>query len=435
MFSYTTSFDHQKPRCPADFSRDAYARGLRQERVAAAVTVTAAAFSPCGGYLVCASDSGRLAVWGLDQHVDVSTGEDTQSLSTHDTSPDMSWRADRSCINCLCFAGDLLLCGGDESLFGCSWAAIVSALEQGTVPPPSSVSSPSQGQVEQGVLQVRCPQGAAGTRTRSPEINGISYDKTTKRVLCAAGDGNAYQWDLESLASAAAVGGGHGKADFSPVRTYKAGHGYLHAVASAPGASVVATGSDDGYLGVWDSRVKDVATGGNLALLRPAHARTGDGKEPSPGGPGGTPDGVECVTSLQMGDGGDTIMCGGRRTGGAVVAGGILEPTVGRGWVNQWSLADLKATKVASLPAEVQCMHLAEQGQTLLVAGAEPTLTSLSRSELERKARTPVAPDSIYALAVNGAGPHEGVTCVAGVGPTVQLCTLPGALPKTLCFV
>jgi len=50
--------------------RDAYARGIRLERARAAVTVTAAAFSPCGAYLVCGSDSGRLAVWELEQHVD-----------------------------------------------------------------------------------------------------------------------------------------------------------------------------------------------------------------------------------------------------------------------------------------------------------------------------------------------------------------------------
>ena len=30
-------------------------------------------------------------------------------FSRSDTTPDMSWRADRSCINCLAFAGDLLL--------------------------------------------------------------------------------------------------------------------------------------------------------------------------------------------------------------------------------------------------------------------------------------------------------------------------------------
>lgn len=55
-------------------------------------------------------------------------------------------------------------------------------------------------------------------------------------------------------------------------------------------------------------------------------------------------------------------------------------------------------------------MCLAEKGQTLLVAGAESTLTTLSRSELERKARTPVTPRSVYALAANGTGPHEGVS-------------------------
>lgn len=60
-----------------------------------------------------------------------------------------------------------------------------------------------------------------------------------------------------------------------------------------------------------------------------------------------------CILTLQMDGGNNTLVCGGRRTGGAVVAGGILEPTVGRGWVNQWSLTDLKATNVASLPAEV----------------------------------------------------------------------------------
>lgn len=180
-------------------------------------------------------------------------------------------------------------------------------------------------------------------------------------------------------------------------------------------------------MGLWDRRAKDGAGGANVAFLRPAHAQIRDGKESSPGGRGGKPDGAECVTSLevseesggigsryffmvrngvpsrmcrrwlshhlipekhtympgsaskpstrarsvfaqpccrrscprarelarQMSDSGDTIVCGGRRTGGAVVAGGILEPTVGRGWVNQWSLADRAALKVASLPAEV----------------------------------------------------------------------------------
>lgn len=68
---------------------------------------------------------------------------------------------------------------------------------------------------------------------------------------------------------------------------------------STPGASVVATGSDDGYVGVWDSRVRDGAAGANVALLKPAHAQVGDGKESSPGGQGSKPDCAECVTSLE----------------------------------------------------------------------------------------------------------------------------------------
>lgn len=69
---------------------------------------------------------------------------------------------------------------------------------------------------------------------------------------------------------------------------------------STPGASVVATGSDDGYVGVWDRRVKDVTAGANVVLLRPAHAQTGGGKEGPPGGRGSKPDIAECVTSLEV---------------------------------------------------------------------------------------------------------------------------------------
>lgn len=63
---------------------------------------------------------------------------------------------------------------------------------------------------------------AAGSVLKQP-----SKHQTTKRVLCAAGDGNAYEWDLESLAAAVGIGDKNG----APVRTYEGGKGYLHAVA------------------------------------------------------------------------------------------------------------------------------------------------------------------------------------------------------------
>lgn len=55
-------------------------------------------------------------------------------------------------------------------------------------------------------------------------------------------------------------------------------------------------------------------------------------------------------------------------------------------------------------------MAAAEDGQTLLVAGAESSVTYLSRTRLETRARTPASPSSVYALAVNGFGRHEGVS-------------------------
>lgn len=47
--------------------------------------------------------------------------------------------------------------------------------------------------------------------------------QTSGRVLCAAGDGRAYEWDL-SLSQGSAAGK-------SPVRAYEGHKGYLHAVA------------------------------------------------------------------------------------------------------------------------------------------------------------------------------------------------------------
>lgn len=51
-------------------NRGEYARGVLEERRQAGVTVTAAVFSPCGQFLICASDSGRLALWELAPFVE-----------------------------------------------------------------------------------------------------------------------------------------------------------------------------------------------------------------------------------------------------------------------------------------------------------------------------------------------------------------------------
>ena len=66
----------------------------------------------------------------------------------------------------------------------------------------------------------------------------------------------------------------------------------------------MATGSDDGYIGLWDRRVKSGADGANVAHLRPMHTLSGDGKTAHPPGrrgAGGVADnGGDCVTRLEV---------------------------------------------------------------------------------------------------------------------------------------
>lgn len=71
-----------------------------------------------------------------------------------------------------------------------------------------------------------------------PCIPFLFLGQNTGRVLCAAGDGNAYEWDMRSLGSAAATavpvpGVGVGAIDQTqtPVQTYRGNRGYLLAVA------------------------------------------------------------------------------------------------------------------------------------------------------------------------------------------------------------
>lgn len=100
------------------------------------------------------------------------------------------WHIDVSfCHSCLVFCPKMVLApcasGGDESLFGCSWTAIVSALEQGTRPPCSfNTFSPGTGGGGDEVLRVRCPEGLATPGgARRPEVNGISFDEVRVGIV------------------------------------------------------------------------------------------------------------------------------------------------------------------------------------------------------------------------------------------------------------
>ena len=68
---------------------------------------------------------------------------------------------------------------------------------------------------------------------------------------------------------------------------------------SAPGCSFVATGSEDGSVGIWDRRVNNGSNGANATFLKPTHVKAGDGNEGSPREGVGS-DGEAWVSSLEV---------------------------------------------------------------------------------------------------------------------------------------
>jgi WD40 repeat protein len=209
-----------------------YANHLIQERQKACVTVMAAVFSPDGKYLVCGSDNGRIAVWELGAYMTAAADDDL--------TPDMSFSTGEGPINCLQFASNsstnssswLLLCGSDLGVLTWPWQVILDCLANGLLPPESTCT-------------LRAPRecGNRGTLPPLSEVNALTCDSAAAphHVIGACGDKRAHAWDVQTGA---------------PVRSYSGHAAYLHCIGTVPAASgtLLATGADDGVLGLWDSR-------------------------------------------------------------------------------------------------------------------------------------------------------------------------------------
>ena len=133
--------------------------------------VLAAAFSPCAKYLACATASGRLHVWSVPEFV-VAPPTAVCSVQLH-----------ACAVYALVFAqtsaGTLLLSASDEEVRGWSWEHIVA---QGTAGAPTlQLQNPRSS----------LPRGATGPLS---ETTAMCLDGST--LYSAAGDGNAYSWDL-----------------------------------------------------------------------------------------------------------------------------------------------------------------------------------------------------------------------------------------------
>ena len=185
-------------------------------------TIFDCAFDRDGKFLFAGNSFGRVAFWHLENFLTHAPSNDQgvkEPSSFHvSTGNAGSFSAHTNPIYTLATWEDYLITGADEEIRG--WKAPWKA-EKSSEP----------------LFELRVPQltGVRGSLLPVAEINGISVREGM--LYGAAGDGNAYQWDIETGQITA---------------TFKGHKDYLHCVQAVP--SGVITGSEDGTCKIWDSR-------------------------------------------------------------------------------------------------------------------------------------------------------------------------------------
>lgn len=192
------------------------------------MTLFAVAFSPDKAHVVAGGTSGRVHVWRVEAYL----GSDSPPADAH-----ISFNAHTNSIYTLAFSqvGDatLLITGGDTEIRLWRWPAILEG------------DAARVGQLEHP--RARGKRGSVGALA---ECNGVAVNPAEGRLFSAAGDHNAYAWDLATMKLTA---------------TFQGHLDYLHCVAARELAGQIVTGSEDGTAKLWDVR-----SAGEAATFRPA---------------------------------------------------------------------------------------------------------------------------------------------------------------------
>ena len=202
------------------------------------------AVSPNGDYLIAGTSHGKLHTWRLLPPPDAS-----DPLSFAPPKLCGSVQAHGCAIYSLAFApsegGHLVLSGSDEEIRG--WR-LKDLLAEGT---PTAM------------LQLQNPRGELRRGGLGPlsETSALALDPSSGVLYSAAGDGNAYAWDLTAQKCA---GRFSGHSDL------------LHCLSVRSKQQQLLSGSEDGTLRLWDVR-----TFSSTHVLRP--------DEPQPGNPNPNP--------------------------------------------------------------------------------------------------------------------------------------------------
>ena len=219
---------------------------LADAAVVSTEIVYTTAFSPCGRYLFAGTGHGKLHIWRLSPPPDLS-----DPLSFAPPTLCGTVQAHGCAIYSLAFApsaegGHLLLSGSDEEIRGWRMDELVA--------PNAAPTAKLQLQNPRGELR----RGGLGPLS---ETSALVLDPSSGVLFSAAGDGNAYAWDLGTQKC---TGSFKGHSDL------------LHCLSVRSRQRQLLSGSEDGTLRLWDVR-----TFSSTHVLRP--------DEPQPGNPNPNP--------------------------------------------------------------------------------------------------------------------------------------------------
>ena len=189
--------------------------------------VNACLFSPCGTYLISGTALGKLHVWKFTQAAEGGDEEGGGLLPSRVA--ELQAHTIGCAIYALAFAetksGLLLLSGADEEICGWKWDAILKA---GSTMPAA-------------VLRLENPRTALrrGALGQLSETSALAVDASGGVLYSAAGNGDAYAWDLTTQ---------------SMVSTFSGVGEPLHCLTLCSKRKQLVTGGEEGAVRLWDVR-------------------------------------------------------------------------------------------------------------------------------------------------------------------------------------
>eukprot|EP00941_MAST-03F_sp_MAST-3F-sp1_P006152 g6152.t1 len=228
---------------PAFYNEANHRAELLQENAKREMTVLATKISSCGRYLVGGSSTGRINVWDL--------AEAFSSVNSLSFTPFISEQVHEGPIYDICFVEnhDMLVTAGDDFIYCWRWSSVLQLRKDASNKNELRARDKKRRRTERVLFfkdtRIAClqnPQQSGHRQSLGPvaETNGVVAEGT--HLFSAAGDKNAYIWDLEKQVK---------------LTTLSGHRDYLHCIASLGALGQVVTGSEDGTVRFWDVRSKE----------------------------------------------------------------------------------------------------------------------------------------------------------------------------------